>query len=362
MSDRVESVYVRNMLDANVWVLLALVVAGCTVEDHGGGAVVPFEEVLVPGESVHLATAADDPLGEAADVVGWNGRLAVVDRLGKNVKVFTFDGELVMTIGRLGDGPGEFREPISLAVDDRGQLAVLDLLHARVTYFSPAGERTSSFAFQGAFTGGMEALDRGRALLIGTRLLTDQGEAATPYMLHVFDHHGNVLMSLGRQPEPRARAEGPFMGVKVGLVDDSVAVWGIAGRRSLFFRPVDEGGRGTASADSIALGGLPEPDFDSAPQELDPLFDWAVQHPLLMEITGDRGVALVRFIGGDARKGEQWYQYAVVSLADRKTVAVTERTSHFVQRMSNGIATGVTVEDDGEAYLRRYRVLAIKGN
>ena len=68
------------------------------------------------------------------------GNLFVVDPSAHRVVVIGPDGELVRTIGREGEGPGEFDSPTEIAVWRDGRFAVLDLGHAAFQVFSPDGE------------------------------------------------------------------------------------------------------------------------------------------------------------------------------------------------------------------------------
>lgn len=66
------------------------------------------------------------------------GRLFVADDLSRSVKVFDSDGRFVQAVGRLGDGPGEFRSPWGVAVDQHDSLYVWDSVLGRISVFSPS--------------------------------------------------------------------------------------------------------------------------------------------------------------------------------------------------------------------------------
>ncbi len=53
-----------------------------------------------------------------------DGKIAVLDRQGSKVSVFGSDGAPLASFGREGDGPGEFRNPTSLAILGDGTVAV----------------------------------------------------------------------------------------------------------------------------------------------------------------------------------------------------------------------------------------------
>lgn len=67
------------------------------------------------------------------------GRIWVLERQAKELRVFDARGRHVRTIGREGGGPGEFRDPIAMAWAPDGTLWVVDPGAARFTVFDSAG-------------------------------------------------------------------------------------------------------------------------------------------------------------------------------------------------------------------------------
>ena len=83
--------------------------------------------------------APDDLFGLVGDVaVASDGRAFVLDVMSEQVGIFTASGQRTATLGREGDGPGEFSGPVALAVDDRNDVFVLDERSQRATVFSGA--------------------------------------------------------------------------------------------------------------------------------------------------------------------------------------------------------------------------------
>ena len=83
----------------------------------------------------------DGPLAltEIGGVVVVEGNLAIAQSMERLIRVVSPSGALVRTIGRQGEGPGEFRRIDFLGwVDD--ELMTVDLGLRRITYFSPTGE------------------------------------------------------------------------------------------------------------------------------------------------------------------------------------------------------------------------------
>ena len=52
------------------------------------------------------------------------------------VQVFTLDGDFVRIIGRQGSGVGEFKRPLGIALDDFGNVVVVDEGNNRLQIFN----------------------------------------------------------------------------------------------------------------------------------------------------------------------------------------------------------------------------------
>lgn len=102
------------------------------VEVAGIGSADAADPAYVFGEVVD---AAPDPLG----------RVWVLDRQAKELRVFDAAGRHVRTIGREGAGPGEFRNPIGLTWDAGGRAWVVDTSNQRYEVFDTAGRHVRSY-------------------------------------------------------------------------------------------------------------------------------------------------------------------------------------------------------------------------
>lgn len=72
------------------------------------------------------------------------GRVWVLDRQAKELRLFDGRGAHVRTVGRQGGGPGEFKDPIGLAWAPDGHLWVADPANARFSVFDTAGRYVTS--------------------------------------------------------------------------------------------------------------------------------------------------------------------------------------------------------------------------
>lgn len=84
------------------------------------------------GESFYFGTITD--VAPAAD-----GRIYGADADAGHVKVLTPDGRLIDTLGRKGEGPGEFQRLSQLTLGRGDSLYVLDAGRRRVSVFAPSG-------------------------------------------------------------------------------------------------------------------------------------------------------------------------------------------------------------------------------
>lgn len=152
------------------WLLplwLAILTAGCereaaagwrgSMDELPGGAVLvrnPEQGAWGPGEawkvSEDLRIGSVDEEGPAlfgqvaaveADPLG---RVWVLDRQAKELRVFNAAGAHVRTVGREGGGPGELKDPIGLAWAPDGNLWVADPANARFSVFDTAGRFVES--------------------------------------------------------------------------------------------------------------------------------------------------------------------------------------------------------------------------
>ena len=67
-------------------------------------------------------------------------RVLVLDGPNSQVSAWSSEGVLLFTVGRRGEGPGEFVSAEALFVEEDGSFTVLESGGARFTYFTPAGE------------------------------------------------------------------------------------------------------------------------------------------------------------------------------------------------------------------------------
>lgn len=84
--------------------------------------------------------------GQVADIaLDWGGRVYVLDRTAAEIKVFASDGSYIRTIGRAGQGPGEFALATGMRFDPRDRLWVLNQGNQRYSVFDTSGALLREF-------------------------------------------------------------------------------------------------------------------------------------------------------------------------------------------------------------------------
>jgi formylglycine-generating enzyme required for sulfatase activity/DNA-binding beta-propeller fold protein YncE len=108
------------------------------VENHGADRTLGWtlRRVAVLNTPDSALTAV--PWGITADPL--TGRIYAADWNGARVAVFDRDGAFVQELGREGDGPGEFRNPVATTLDPHGALAVWDAGRNVVSRWSSEGD------------------------------------------------------------------------------------------------------------------------------------------------------------------------------------------------------------------------------
>lgn len=99
-----------------------------------------FEERLRLGTILGDEAEAFHRLTPYSVTVGADRTIFVLDRGNRRIQVFSPGGEFMHSIGHEGDGPGQFRNPVSIWTRPDSSIGVLDWALSRVSVFSPTGD------------------------------------------------------------------------------------------------------------------------------------------------------------------------------------------------------------------------------
>jgi len=175
------------------------------------------------------------------------GRLWVLDRQAKELRVFDARGAHVRTLGREGGGPGEFRDPVGLAWAPYGTLWVADPAAGRYTAFDTAGRFVASHARRVAgyslpWRGGFGADGRLSELAMVIPAQGDPRHALIRFdtsvdpvdTLLLPTHRGEQFELRGADGRTRMAASVPFAPGQVFALDPRGGVWtGVSDRYRL---------------------------------------------------------------------------------------------------------------------------------
>ncbi len=136
------------------------------------------------------------------------GRVYVMDWGDVHIKVYDSQGRFLRTIGRKGQGPGEFDLPVFFDLMTGGKVCILDGRQRRITILTNEGQYISSFRFDGFFRSlAIDGQDRlflaksapGEELKLSTEFrevpyITSifRTDASGKEMVHLTDFHGEV--------------------------------------------------------------------------------------------------------------------------------------------------------------------------
>lgn len=120
-------------------------------------------------------------------------RLYVSDSRNHIVRVFDKNGKPLFTIGKKGQGDGEFNTPSYLALDKKGRLYVVDSFNFRIQIFDPEGKFLKKFGRLGDSSGSFS-----RPAGIGVDSENHIYVVDTAFSnFQIFDEEGRLLLWVG---------------------------------------------------------------------------------------------------------------------------------------------------------------------
>ncbi len=157
------------------------------VADSGLGRVLIADRTGRPrGEIVH-------PFQRPVAVTAKAGRLYVVDSQACCLHIFTDSGKWLRTVGRNGNGDGEFNRPTHVAADAQGRIFATDSLNNRIQVFDESGRFLFAIGRPGDSSGHF-GRPKGVALdELGNVFVVD----GLYGVIQIFDRRGKLLLDLG---------------------------------------------------------------------------------------------------------------------------------------------------------------------
>lgn len=173
---------IRIDSDGNIWTV-----------DSSSSTVLKFTP---EGRKLMEIPVGEQPAGRTGAIgttdiaFGPNGRLFISDGYG-NARILEYNskGQRVKQWGRAGTGPGEFRQPHGIAVDDRGVIYVADRLNARLQRFDLDGKYLGEWDHLGRVT---TVAFRDSTLWIGSQF-NNQPNEADGWQMKIDRQTGRIL-------------------------------------------------------------------------------------------------------------------------------------------------------------------------
>jgi len=106
----------------------------------------------------------DEFFGVISDVqIDDEGNVYLLDSQLSEVKIYTNEGEFIRSIGREGEGPGEFRRPGAMFFTKAGDVAVVQLMPGKIVILSKEGDPVGDMPLPKPDDGGFQILQGARA-------------------------------------------------------------------------------------------------------------------------------------------------------------------------------------------------------
>jgi hypothetical protein len=127
--------------DDGTWVGTITTEGNVTTVVNESGSVWGGTATLVEEASIGVDAGPDEYMfGAVNSVVVADDRIHVADVQVPVVRAYGLDGSFIANIGGRGEGPGEYRRPVLLAVHPSGRLFIYDSSHRRINVCTAAGE------------------------------------------------------------------------------------------------------------------------------------------------------------------------------------------------------------------------------
>ncbi|MFH1756398.1 MAG: 6-bladed beta-propeller [Candidatus Latescibacterota bacterium] len=165
-----------------------------------------------------------------------SGNMYVLDAQLHQVMVFSPDGEYLRSIGRQGEGPGEFNRPSDLFMTVDGNVAVMQGMPGKIVLMTPEGEPAGNHPVPEPEDGGMQMFSSGQ--LAGTQLVLsaerfsrrEDGMTISSALIGV-DKMGKQVATYFTQEDKRDFANLTFDEKKMR---DNAITWSAAGNGRVF--------------------------------------------------------------------------------------------------------------------------------
>lgn len=159
--------------------------------DSKSGKVMVFDPNGLPSSVLDLSRYAKNIGGIAIDKI--REHLIIPETRTHKILVFDLQGKLLNSIGKQGNGDGEFNYPTAVAVDKSGNIFVCDSMNARIQWFTPDLKFISKFGKRGDKIGEFNIIKSVAVDSEGHIYVTD----GKSNHFGIYNEQGEVLLSVG---------------------------------------------------------------------------------------------------------------------------------------------------------------------
>lgn len=277
--------------------ILIAFIAACEARltEGDGLPVINFQDLFEIGDSVVLEQTNDYPIvGLEGFDATLDGRMVIADAGEARITIFASDGTIVRSIGRRGDGPGEFRFPSSPRFDTHGRIHVVDIPRHRIYVFLADGTLVREISTPSEFP----VFDM--ELTFDGYLVAGHPPAAGPgRVLLRLDSLGTVMWEeaaihhLRPQGERESRWWNTLRSYGISLGRDTIFLTS-ALFDSVWVLPNDDPAR--VSATAITVEGYSAPSMpEDDPQGPEGIRAWVLDQMRTLGVQGDAGLLIVPF-------------------------------------------------------------------
>ncbi len=203
---------VVGLAQAGVW-------KGKEVDNDGVKHVMNPAQSIEPPTTIEMEEAwriggedDDEIFGVITDIIADDeGNFYMLDAQLNEIKVYSEDGKYLRTIGREGEGPGEFRGAFSMFRVPGGNLGVLQAFPSKIIVLTPEGDPAGEFPLPEAPDGGFRVLFAAEyagdnlALIYGVNQPSESGFTQTS-VLALVDAKGEKEVRLHSQDSTMSAA------------------------------------------------------------------------------------------------------------------------------------------------------------
>jgi hypothetical protein len=201
----------------------------------------------VPALSIGLIEGPEALMFSNVKSAAWSadGDVVIADLGSGQIRIFSSEGELLGTIGRGGEGPGEFLALSGAWPRADGGVVAMDERLRRITEFGPSGEVVRVSRMEG---------------VADAEMLRPGGPSGTRFLFSSITTFSGVRLSDGATVRPpvffvRHRLDGTMLDTIAQLPGYASTVTEVNGNHQVLFVPLASGPTATATGDGVAITG-----------------------------------------------------------------------------------------------------------